>query len=579
MVRGLTRTRLICAVLIAALLAGMIPLQSAVERTRTKAGLAPSNPLQELPSGEFFGTMLLGGFRAIAVDLIWLKAMEAQRSQDWHRYVVLCELTAYLQPRFIEVWIYNMWNMAYNISLTAPSEREGWEWVKKGIDFGKEGFRRNPDSWKLAWQIGFFYYHKCGTVRDDRGEQYQQWLFEETGQTNWQHAIGWFTKAYDVSKGNANPNWLTMIAAAYRVIAFEAEEKGDKKAMIENRLKAIEWIERIMKEYPDNGALQRYAKGEIKDLKGRMKAHEDEEKAAEFQAQGDVEKELDALIAALEFWKTAFKGNPYQEEQSRHLMAVANRLEEIMLTGPEALRDKASLNRIEAWTHLLYGPEYVETYTKKCEELDKEYTAKLEDASARDDKDAMFDALDRVVRLRRGLFMKEGALDTRVPMLKQTAELCQQLAERFDGERRELVLTITRYLWYDLLRYDHPEAAKPGAPLLKSWVQDTLLKIGRSEDSAPQLARGQAVDILSACYRLNLERDWAEKHLRQIAQFYADALDGAAARKDADLARAWHRRSEGIWLEILELHPDDKQAEQGLNRIDKILKMMDSETE
>ncbi|HUU70437.1 MAG TPA: hypothetical protein VM186_12985 [Planctomycetota bacterium] len=579
MLRGWTRTKLVCAVLIAALLAGMFPLQSVIERARTKAGLAPSNPLQELPSGEFFGTVLLGGFRAVAVDLIWLKAMEAQRNQDWHRYVVLCELTAYLQPRFIEVWIYNMWNMAYNISLTAPTEREGWEWVKKGIDFGKEGFRRNPDSWKLAWEIGFFYYHKCGTVRDDRGEQYQQWLFEETGQTNWQYAIDWFKKSHEIAKGKGNPNWLTMIASTYRVIAFEAEEKGDKKTMVENRLMAIEWIERIMKEYPHNAPLQRYGKGEIEDLKGRLKAHEDEERAAEFRAQGDTAKELDTLIATLEFWKKAFKGNPYQEEQSRHLMNVANRLEEIMLTGPEELRDKAALNRIEAWTHLLYGPEYVETYTKKCEQLDREYTAKLDAATARNDQDAMFNALDRVVRLRRGLYLKEGALETRVPMLKQTAELCQQLAERFDGERRELVLTITRYLWYDLLRFDHPEAATPGIPLLKSWVESTLRQIGRSEDPAPELARGQTLDVLSACYRLNVERDWAEQRLREIALFYADALDGAAARKDAGMAETYHRRSEAIWLRILDLHPDDKQAEQGLNRIDKILKIMGSEAE
>ena len=148
------RRGLISIGIIVLLMVAMYPLQDRIERTRKDHGLLTANPLEELPAGEFFGTVLLGGFRAIAVDLIWLKAKDAEKSQDWHRYLLLNRLIASLQPRFVEVWTFNMWNMAYNLSLTAPTDREGWEWVKRGVESGKEGFERNPDSWKLAWHIG-----------------------------------------------------------------------------------------------------------------------------------------------------------------------------------------------------------------------------------------------------------------------------------------------------------------------------------------------------------------------------------------------------------------------------------------
>jgi len=111
------RRRLISIGIIVLLLAGMYPLQDRIETTRKAHGLLTANPLKELPAGEFFGTVLLGGFRAIAVDLIWLKAKDAEKNQDWHRYLLLNRLIASLQPRFVEVWTFNMWKMAYNLSL------------------------------------------------------------------------------------------------------------------------------------------------------------------------------------------------------------------------------------------------------------------------------------------------------------------------------------------------------------------------------------------------------------------------------------------------------------------------------
>ena len=572
MARG-PRTKLICGALIVALLAGMYPLQGLIERTRTRSELAASNPLAEIPAGEFFGTVLMGGFRAIAVDLIWMKAQDAQRNRDWHRFLLLNQLTASLQPRFIEVWIFNMWNMSYNLSLLPPTEREGWQWVKRGIAFGKEGFTRNPDSWRLAWSIGFQYYHKCGTVNDDRGEQYQRWLFEETGRTNWQHALEWFEKAYAEADGKGNPNTLSFLATTHRQMAFEAEEKGDLKAMIANRLKSIEWIERIQKDYADNPAFGRYAAAEIADLRGRLNAHELEGRARAFHRQGSLRDEFEALAKAAEFWKTTFEGNPYQDEQGRHLVAIATQFEELMNTAPADLKDRAAFERMEVWISLLYGPQFVEGYTKKCEELDKEYSEKLAQAMKENDTPRTIDNLERVVRLRRGLYLKERHLATRVAPVREAAELCDRIAGTLEGGNREIVQRMAHDLWFDLLRFGHDEAAMPGVPALKAWVDSTLQKLGMAEDADSSEVRRQMVDVLAELSRQNATRTWAEGRLREVALFYADALDRAAKRNDPKAAELFHRRGAFIWYRIVEEHPDDKQAEASLNRIDKVIKM------
>jgi len=569
------RRKIICIGIIIALLAAMYPLQGSIEATRLRHDLASSNPLasaHDLPPGEFFGTVLLGGFRAIAVDLIWLKAKEAERNHDWHRYLVLNQLIASLQPRFIEVWSFNMWNMAYNLSLTAPTDREGWHWVKKAIESGKEGFERNernPNRWKLAWHIGYHYFHRCGSIRDNRTEKYQKWLFEETGQTNWQHALYWFAKANEVGGDHANPNWLGMVSATHRKIAYEAEEKGDLEAMKQNRLHAIAWLERIRKKYPNNPSFARYAPQEIKDLRSRLKAHEQERLAEEFRKQDKTAEEFQLLREAASYWMDAYKGNPYVGEQQRHLENIAARFEEMSPQIGGKMNSDVEALHLDIWLRLIAGPEYNDDYVKKCEELDVEYMARFRDAIAAKDNGRAIAELDNVLRLRRQLYSKDPLLEKRVNSMHEIAGICEKLAGRLTGGEKETVFTAARSLWYDLFDFGHKEGAERGAALLKDRIEAIREKIGAEGDEQSELLRQEAVELVSLLYRNSIDRQWAETVLRDFGEYYTQAFVDAAGRDDRKAMADCHRRSTKIWERIRRRYPDDPQAKDSLNRMDE----------
>ena len=567
-----SQVRLVSIGVIVILLAAMYPLQGLIESTR-KANDLSISPLKDLPAGEFFGTVLLGGFRAIAVDLIWIKAREAEENHDWHRVYFLTRLIASLQPRFVQVWTFNMWKMAYNLSLTTATDREGWQWVKKGIAFGERGFERNPDSWRLAWQIGHHYFHRCGAINDDRTKQYQRWLFEETGQTNWQHALRWFRKANDVADERANPNWLGMLATAYRQLAYEAEENGDLDAMKKHRLQSIVWLYRIMGRYPKNPSFQRYATGEIRDLRARLRAHEQEAHAQRMRAENRAAEEFGLLSLAAQYWMHAYKGNPYVSEQTRHLETIAARLEEMLPDADEALRIPIETQIVQIWVRLISRPEYEEGYAEKCEKLDEKHTAALRQAIADGDEGRTLLYLDNVLQLRRELYVKDTASEKRVSSMREIADTCEKLLPQATGQARALIANAARNVWHDLLNFEHKEAAKPGIPRLKARVEAIRQRIGNAADQQSEAFRREAVELLLLFYRKDVDRDWAEPRLRVFGEYYTTAFEAYRKQENFEAEFDSQRASINIWREIRQRHPDDHQAIDHLNRVDEAFRM------
>ncbi|HUS59622.1 MAG TPA: hypothetical protein VM141_13325 [Planctomycetota bacterium] len=599
--RGFTsRTRLISVGLIIALLLSMgVLLQPRINDVRARSELISSAPLKELPAGEFFGTVLLGGFRAIAVDLIWLKAQEAEKNRDWHRYFLLCQLIASLQPRFIEVWIFNSWNMTYNLSLTASTNKEGWDWVKKGIAFAEEGYERNKerqDSWKLAWNIGYYYYHKCGRVGDERGKEFQRWLQEETGKSNWEHALEWFKKAYEVADrklpgrededGRGNPHWLDYIAATYKQMAFEAEEAIDAaaddehreaatQAMIDNRLKAIEWLDKLAYSYRRNERFRRYAEGEKADLCARLQAHADERAAAKQRGRGNTLAEFELLEKALTYWTKAFDGNPYQEEQGRHLVKIADRFEEMMKTAPAELGRAPEHRRLEIWALILGKRTYTEFVIDKCTRLEQEYTARLDEALHAGDEREIIEGLGGLMPFRRGLFAFDSSLPAHAAMMRDLAQRCADASESLaDDHAKKEASEMNRMILYDLLKYEQLKENDDGVLRLQAWVEDTLERIGSESGRENEQLRRLALDVIMLFYRQSIKAEWSDKHIRAAGRYFVSTFAKAVKAEDYDLARHAYDQARGIWLGIRERYPADDEAKDNLNKLDEIYKIV-----
>ncbi len=110
--------------------------------------------------GEFAGTLLLGGFRGLACDLLWMRAVSAKDNRRFYESVALFQAIAQVQPRFEQIWEYMSWDLAYNIAVEVDDENGKWSWYIAGLDASVRGCRRNPNSERLLRHLAWMYHHK-----------------------------------------------------------------------------------------------------------------------------------------------------------------------------------------------------------------------------------------------------------------------------------------------------------------------------------------------------------------------------------------------------------------------------------
>ena len=116
----------------------------------------------------------MGGFRAIAAEIVWFRA---DRLQEAGRYVELAQLAetlALLEPHTPEVWSYAAWNLAYNVSVMMPTAEDRWRWVQAAIRLLRDsGLRLNPRSPELCRELAWMFELKLGTDLDSAAAHYR----------------------------------------------------------------------------------------------------------------------------------------------------------------------------------------------------------------------------------------------------------------------------------------------------------------------------------------------------------------------------------------------------------------------
>ena len=90
-----------------------------------------------------------------------------------------------LEPHFVQVWLVQAWNMAYNISVKFKENSPGvysdrWRWVKAGLELLRDdGLRYNPNETLIYRELAWFFQHKIGQNLDDASVYYkEQWSKE-----------------------------------------------------------------------------------------------------------------------------------------------------------------------------------------------------------------------------------------------------------------------------------------------------------------------------------------------------------------------------------------------------------------
>lgn len=119
--------------------------------------------------------LLLTGSRGFAVCFLWVSAQEMQKRHEWNKVEVLVQSITKLQPHFLTPWLFQSWNLAYNVSVESDRVRDKFFYITKGIQLLTEGERinrgrgyddagefetGNPD---MRFWIGFYYMNKFGS--------------------------------------------------------------------------------------------------------------------------------------------------------------------------------------------------------------------------------------------------------------------------------------------------------------------------------------------------------------------------------------------------------------------------------
>ena len=172
----------ILLVLAAALLFCSGQFEKALDRDRAALGLTISESLEDAPPLLALTTQALGGFRGLISNFLWIRSNDLQLNDQFFEAAQLANWITDLEPHYAQVWAYQGWNMAWNISVKFKDYPDRWRWVRNGMELLRDrGLRYNPDNTLIYQQLGWIFQNKMGEYLDDANRYYKdQWAREMT---------------------------------------------------------------------------------------------------------------------------------------------------------------------------------------------------------------------------------------------------------------------------------------------------------------------------------------------------------------------------------------------------------------
>ncbi|MFO0968420.1 MAG: hypothetical protein U0793_22930 [Gemmataceae bacterium] len=123
--------------------------------------------------------LLLTGSSGLATTYLWSYALDLQEKHQFNRLKLVVDSITKLQPHFSTPWIFQSWNLAFNVAVEFDSPRDKYFYVSEGLTLLSRGERANrgriefdpsdprskikrgnPD---MRWFLGFAYQLKMGT--------------------------------------------------------------------------------------------------------------------------------------------------------------------------------------------------------------------------------------------------------------------------------------------------------------------------------------------------------------------------------------------------------------------------------
>jgi hypothetical protein len=157
----------------------LLPL---INQERSVLGITRLEPLENAPPMLALTTQVLGGFRGLIANALWIRSTQLQEDGKYFEMVQLADWITKLEPHISTVWTVQAWNMAFNISVKFPEYPDRWRWVQRGIELLRDdAIRYNPDQPQLYSDLAWMFQFKMGQNMDDAHFYYKgAWANEMT---------------------------------------------------------------------------------------------------------------------------------------------------------------------------------------------------------------------------------------------------------------------------------------------------------------------------------------------------------------------------------------------------------------
>ena len=115
------------------------------------------------------------GFRKMAANLVWLEVDKQWHAGAMYQMIPLMRTCVTLDPTFVDAFLVGAWHLSYNIPAklqptpyelrTYHPEYADWlgeqeDFYYAGVEFLKDGIRKNPRNYKLYFDLGFGIYEQ-----------------------------------------------------------------------------------------------------------------------------------------------------------------------------------------------------------------------------------------------------------------------------------------------------------------------------------------------------------------------------------------------------------------------------------
>jgi tetratricopeptide (TPR) repeat protein len=163
--RNSRSTYLLGALLMIGVLLLLVPVQEGIHRARPELfdphrKARPTGAINFGPAPTVIAA--LGGFRAVAADLLWLRADQVWHSGAWWALLPILESVTDLDPHFELAWKTYGWHCAYNLNAESKTAVDRNYWLQKGLDILERAVENNPKSWDMAFEYGWTLFDRAG---------------------------------------------------------------------------------------------------------------------------------------------------------------------------------------------------------------------------------------------------------------------------------------------------------------------------------------------------------------------------------------------------------------------------------